>query len=366
MKASGLLKIVCVGALAAVCSFGLAACGSNSDGTVDVSDTSGGVAATVNGTEIGENAVSDYIVNFRSVSGLEDDAAWAQWLVDNDYTAKDIRAQVIDMYVGQELIRQAAKENDVTVEESEMDAQVETMRAYYETDEEWQQALESIGATDATYREQLELSLIETALMDKVAKTEDPSEKELVEYCQMYSSMYDGAKKSSHILVEDEKTAKEVLKKIESGDMTFKKAAAKYSKDTGSAEDGGNVGWDVLTTFVDEYQTALDGLSKGEMSGPVASDYGVHIIKCTDVFNAPEEITSSDQMPKEFLDTIKESLASSSKQAAYTEWYEGYEKKAKIDIKDAPKDLEYAVSLEGMTKSSDTEAAEGEAVEVEE
>lgn len=353
MKASGLLKIACAGALVALCSFGLTACGSNS----------GSVAATVNGVEISEDAVSEYVANFRDANGLQDENAWAQWLVDNGFTVADIRSQVIDMYVGQELIRQAAEENGVVVEASEVDAQVESMRSNFNTDEEWQNALESIGVNEDEYREQLELSLIESALMEKVAKTKAPTEKELVESCQMYASMYDGAKKSSHILVADEKTAETVLKKIESGELTFKEAVAQYSQDTASVENGGNVGWDALTTFVDEYQTALDGLSKGEMSGPVASSYGVHIIKCTDVFNAPEEITSSDQMPKEFLESIEDSLVSSKEQSAYSDWYEKYKKNAEIEVKDAPESLDYSVSLEGVTKSAE---AEGATVEVEE
>ena len=46
-------------------------------GDVSVSDTSEGVAATVNGTEIGEKAVTSYIANFRSMSNLESDATGA-------------------------------------------------------------------------------------------------------------------------------------------------------------------------------------------------------------------------------------------------------------------------------------------------
>ena len=358
MKASSLMRVLCVGALAALCGFGLTACGSNSDsGIADVSDVSGGVAATVNGVEIGENAVTDYIAAFRVNGGLEDDAAWAQWLVDNDYTVEDIRADVIEYYVSQELIRQAAAENDVTVEASEVDAQVETMRSYYQTDEEWAEALKALGTTEDQYRSTLELSMLQSGLQDKVVKDAEPSKKEILDYGQMYASAYDGSKKSSHILFNsgDKDKAQEILDKINAGELKFAEAAEEHSQDTGSAADGGNVGWDKLNTFVEEYQTALDGLDKGEVSGLVTTEYGIHIIKCTDVFNAPSEITSTKQLPDEFIDSIKASLESENKEVAYTEWYEGYKADAKTKVNDMPKDLPYDVSLEGVTKTQTTE-----------
>ena len=52
--------------------------------------------------------MTSYIANFRSMSNLESDADWAQWLVDNNYTVADIREEVISYYASQELIRQAA------------------------------------------------------------------------------------------------------------------------------------------------------------------------------------------------------------------------------------------------------------------
>ena len=67
------------------------------------------------------------------------------------------------------------------------------------------------------------------------------------------------------------------------------------------------------------------------MSGLVTTNYGIHIIKCTDVFTAPEEVTSMDQIPVEFTDSIKKSIESSSRSQAYSDWYAGY--------KEAPKSL---------------------------
>lgn len=366
MKKMNFLKIACVAALSVACCFAIVGCSSqsNSDsGDVSVGDTSEGVAATVNGKEIGEKAVTAYIANFRSMSNLEADADWAQWLVDNNYTASDIREEVINYYTSQELIRQAAEENGVTVDSSEVDAQVQQMRSYYDSDEDWQSALKQIGTTESQYRSLLEISMLQKDLQEKVAQPEDPSDEELLQYAQMYATYYNGAKKSSHILFnsDDEATAQEVLDRINSGELDFADAAAQYSQDSGSKDDGGNVGWDKLTSFVDEYQTALDGLEEGQVSGLVTSSYGIHIIKCTQVFNAPDEVTSTDQLPSEFMDSIKSTLESSAKQQAYSQWYQDYKSNADIQINDMPSGLAYDVSLDGVEPSSDSSSSDSSA-----
>ncbi len=357
MKKMNFLKAACAVALSAACCFAVAGCSSqqsSDSGDVSVYDTSEGVAATVNGTEIGEKVVTAYIANYRTAASLESDSDWAQWLVDNDYTASSIRDTVINYYVSQELIRQAAKENDVTVDSSEVDAQVEKMRSYYDSDEDWQSALKQIGTTESQYRSLLEISMLQSALLEKVAQPEEMTDDEILSYASMYSSLWNGAKKSSHILFnsDDEATAQEVLDKINSGELDFAEAAKEYSQDSGSAEDGGNVGWDKLTSFVDEYQTALDGLEEGQVSGLVTSSYGIHIIKCTQVFTAPDEITSTDQIPSEFIDYLKTQLESSRQQSAYSEWYQEYKENADIQTNDMPSGLSYDVSLDGIEPST--------------
>lgn len=88
------------------------------------------------------------------------------------------------------------------------------------------------------------------------------------------------------------------LDKINSGELSFEDAVEQYSEDTGSKEKKGDVGWDKLTTFVDSYQTALEGLNKGDVSEVVESTYGYHIIKCTDCFHVDNQVDDINQCPR--------------------------------------------------------------------
>lgn len=84
-----------------------------------------------------------------------------------------------------------------------------------------------------------------------------------------------------HILVEDEKTAKEVVKKLKDGG-DFATVAKEFSKDTGSAANGGDLGWFTVGQMVPEFNDAAYELELNKVSEPIQSDFGFHIIEITD------------------------------------------------------------------------------------
>ncbi len=362
MKTSKLFQVVATAGLAGALAFGLLGCSSNGNESSTVEGLTGGVAATVNGTEIQEDTVTTYIQNFRESAGYTDEESWGSWMAEQGMDPSTVREQVIDYYVGQELIRQAAKENNVSVETSEVDEVVNEMKANYEDDEAWQNALSQAGTDEETYRSSVEIGLLEQKLSETVAKAEEPSEEDMLQYAQMYATAYDGAKRSSHILFNagDEATAQEVLDRINAGELDFADAAREYSQDEASAENGGDVGWDKLSSFVTEYTDALNGLEKDQVSGLVTSDYGIHIIKCTDVFTAPEEVTSTDQLPSEFVDTIRTTVENSNKSQAFSDWYTSYEESADIQINEMPENVPYNLDMskyETADESSSTDSS---------
>ncbi len=363
MKKISVVKTVCAAGLTFACVFGLAACSSGGSGLT------GGVAATVNGVEISEDDVTRTVESIRESMGVADAEAWAEWMVSNGYTSEQVREEVIDGFVDQEILRQGAAELGVVVDEAEVESYYNEIASQFDSESAWEEALLSAGYASADeYRETIELSLLSEAVQASLDVEAEPSDEDMLTYAQMYGTYYDGAKKSSHILFDagDEATAQEVLDKIKSGELDFAAAAQQYSKDTGSAVDGGNVGWDMLTSFVDEYQTGLNALGKGEVSGLVSSDYGIHIIMCTDVFNAPAEITSADQLPAEFVDSIRSMLVSSMQSEAYSNWLIEKREAAEIVINAIPTDVPYYVApASDDTATEGEQAADGEDVTVE-
>ncbi|MEC0166750.1 peptidylprolyl isomerase PrsA, partial [Bacillus cereus] len=87
--------------------------------------------------------------------------------------------------------------------------------------------------------------------------------------------------KASHILVKDEETAKKVEDELAQG-KSFEELAKQYSEDTGSKEKGGDLGFFGPGKMVKEFEEAAQKLKKGEVSEPVKTQFGYHIIKVTD------------------------------------------------------------------------------------
>lgn len=355
MKASKLFKTICAVGLASVFAFSLSACSSAQKKVEDIKieGLTGGVAATVNGVEIEEDEITTYLQNNRAAQNLLEKDAWGQYLVDNDQTPESVREEIIELYVKQELTRQAAAANDIIVQPSEVDEYVGKMRDYYSTEEEWQEALAAVGTTEEKYREAVELALYDKSIRSDLIKIEKPSDEELLESAKMYSASFDGAKKSSRILFEsnDETTAKEVLAKINSGELKFEDAAKEYSTDPDTSKENGDMGWDALNSVSEEYSEALETLEVDQVSGLITSESGIDIIKVTDEFIAPEEIKSISELPEEFANLIIDSLEKTKQSEAYDKWYEDYKKTAEIDIKDMPENVPYNIDLSKYTKT---------------
>ncbi|MEW6601727.1 MAG: peptidylprolyl isomerase [Nitrospirota bacterium] len=88
--------------------------------------------------------------------------------------------------------------------------------------------------------------------------------------------------RASHILVETEKEAKDIYAKIKKGE-SFSELAKKYSKDQGSANKGGDLGYFTRGKMVPEFENAAAQLKPGEVSEPVKTRFGFHIIKLMDI-----------------------------------------------------------------------------------
>ncbi|EJS66381.1 peptidylprolyl isomerase [Bacillus cereus] len=114
--------------------------------------------------------------------------------------------------------------------------------------------------------------------------------------------------KASHILVKDEETAKKVKEELGQG-KSFEELAKQYSEDTGSKEKGGDLGFFGPGQMVKEFEDAAYKMKKDEVSEPVKSQFGYHIIKVTDI-KEPEK--SFDQSKAD----IKKELVQKKKQDA--------------------------------------------------
>ncbi len=125
--------------------------------------------------------------------------------------------------------------------------------------------------------------------------------------------------RARHILVEKEDEAKAIIGKLKGG-AKFEELA-KASKDPGSANQGGDLGWAPANAFVQPFSDAMAGLKSGEFTqAPIQTQFGFHVIKLEEVRDA--------QLPA--FDEVKGQIAESLQQQKLQTFQQDLKKKAKI------------------------------------
>ncbi|AAT62352.1 peptidylprolyl isomerase [Bacillus cereus] len=154
------------------------------------------------------------------------------------------------------------------VEDKEVDKKYDEMKKQY--GDQFDTLLKQQGIKEETLKTGVRAQLAQEKAIEKTI-----TDKEL-------KDNYKPEIKASHILVKDEATAKKVKEELGQG-KSFEELAKQYSEDTGSKEKGGDLGFFGAGKMVKEFEDAAYKLKKDEVSEPVKSQFGYHIIKVTDI-----------------------------------------------------------------------------------
>lgn len=141
------------------------------------------------------------------------------------------------------------------------------------------------------------------------------------EYDQRIGAMKQTEFRARHILVDSEKSAKDIIAKLKKGDK-FADLAKKLSKDPGSKDKGGELGWFNPQQMVPQFSQAVMALKDGEVTqAPVQSQFGWHVI---------EREESRDQQPPPF-DAVKDQLRTMMQTQKLQQHMADLQAKAKIE-----------------------------------
>jgi peptidyl-prolyl cis-trans isomerase SurA len=120
----------------------------------------------------------------------------------------------------------------------------------------------------------------------------------------------------------------EFKRAIVAGKADFAALAREYSQD-GSAAQGGDLGWASPGMFVPEFEAALNRLQPGQVSDPVVSRFGVHLIQLT-------ERRQATLSPREQRETVRAMLRDKKLDEAYLNWAQDLRSRAYVEYRDPP------------------------------
>ncbi|PLR89952.1 peptidylprolyl isomerase [Bacillus sp. T33-2] len=232
----------------------------------------------------------------------------------------------------QELLYKKVLSKKYTVTDEELDQKVQDLKT--ELGANFDMVLQQNQIAD---EKQLKKLLKDQLLMEKAAmKDVKVSEEEVKKAYDEYKPQI----RASHILVEDENKAKEVKQKLDGG-ANFEDLAKEYSTDKVSAEKGGDLDFFGPGAMVPEFENAAYALEVNQVSEPVKSEHGWHIIKVT------------EKKEKESYEKMKDKLEYDAKLAKIdpTKMQEALQRELKaadVEIKD--KDLKGILDTKSASK----------------
>ncbi len=247
---------------------------------------------------------------------------------------------VLDDMISYRLLVQEVKTRKIVVPEAEIDAQIAQIRAQFQTEAQFQQALAMQKMTLEAVREDARSGigvekLVESQIADKIAVKPEA----IADFYQKNQDKFQqGARvRASHILIsippnadaptklQAKTKAEAVLKDLKAG-KDFAAAAKENSQDPGSAPNGGDLGFFEQGQMVPPFEQAAFALKPGEMSELVESQFGYHIIKVADK-QASHVVPIEEAKPQ-----IEQYLTGQNRQAQTEGFVNTLKAKAKIDV----------------------------------
>ncbi len=203
---------------------------------------------------------------------------------DGQVAEQAIRAQVLDLLIDQVLVEQAAAREGVTVDDAQVDAQVEQARA--QNPDGFPAWLAANGLTEDTFRAQTRANLLAAAMRERVSAEVGKT----VEQVHL-----------RQIVVQTEAEAREILQQVQSGSATFEDLAGEHSLEEAGRANGGDIGFVPRGVLAQSLEEVAFGLEPGQIAGPIEGRSGWHVIKLV-------ERDPAREVPPEMLITLQQEM----------------------------------------------------------
>jgi len=254
---------------------------------------------------------------------------------------QQIKQSAMQFLVQRAELEQKASDYGIKITKKQIEDRVAQIKKQLGGEKAYKAQVKANGLTEATVRSDIvEPQLISEAIYKKVTGGIKVTDKDVASYYKSHQKIYQQPESRDvrHILVPTKAQAEKLYARLQAG-ADFATLAKKYSKDPGSAVQGGKLTIVKGQTAGPFDQTAFL-LKKGQMSHPVKTQYGYHIIQALSDIRPPKTTPLS-----QVKDSIKQTLLRERQNAAMAKW-------VKDTKKDFDKKIHYQVGYAPPTTSS--------------
>lgn len=252
---------------------------------------------------------------------------------------QQLKPSIVNMMIQDKLISNDMKKNNVKVDDKEINEKFLQYIQQFGGEEKFDKMLDDYNMSSDKFKETIKKDQIYQKHRAWFEENNPVSDEEVNKYFEDNKDNLIQVK-ASHILVEDEKTANEVKEKLDNGE-DFADLAKKYSKDTANAAKGGELGYFNKSQMVKEFSDKAFSMKEGEVSEPVKTSYGYHIIKVED--------------KKDSAKDLKEDISKTLNDKKYSEYLTKLFNEANVVTEDGPqtKDLKSGNKQENNVNSNE-------------
>lgn len=193
---------------------------------------------------------------------------------------RQIQKQILNILIDQKLYEQQAEKLGVKVTNQEVENEVNRTKKLFSSEAEFAKALKDAQMTLDDLREFTKNRLLQERVNNKVVGKITVTDQEMQDYYEKNKDQFKEPEqvKVSHILVKTEDEAKKIREEIVGG-LDFAEAAKKYSTEAATKRKGGDLGFVQKGVMAAEFDQAAFALDVGQVSQPVKTQFGWHLIK---------------------------------------------------------------------------------------
>lgn len=298
-------------------------------------------AAVVHGKKIPLDEVASAVEDFHASPEYKRLAGEG----DADAITREFEQSYLSQLIRRAVLTPEARERDIEVTDEEVAEQLDALKAEFPSENAFEEALREQGLTLDQLEQLIYDRQLEEELRAEVTKDVGPTDEAIQEHYEANIERYSETE-AQHILVEDRGLARDIARQLQNAskskvDDLFATLAKQHSTDPASAEKAGELGFFSPGELVPEFEAGAAALEIGEVSDPVQSQFGWHVIRVTD--RRPLELD-------EVRDQIVNELGGAEEEEAWSSWVRTAYRDA--DVKVNPRFGEFNLATQQVEDAS--------------